>query len=210
MVCIQGNGALSHVSVRNAPDMFNEPMIFSAICIKGEKNIARVLEGPVQNWKIFGNPDTGSLGVQPAFRGQDIRTAVQQRRRKADGNFRRPRLILQSKTPFDVHGRQTEQHAQNIFGLRPQPREGLHRNFGFIHKDFRLVDVHFRYHAGPLAGFNHTQGLPAGFDGLFGYHQTIVQITQKEISAGNLGDEHDGHVAVGFFGGKHLLYGRLV
>ncbi|NSW90392.1 MAG: hypothetical protein HPY74_06905 [Firmicutes bacterium] len=54
MICLEGTGTLSHFSLRNKPDIHNEPNVFSAICIKGEKNIARVLEGPVPMYKIFG------------------------------------------------------------------------------------------------------------------------------------------------------------
>ncbi|HUU27407.1 MAG TPA: GH116 family glycosyl hydrolase [archaeon] len=60
MICLEGTGALSHFSLRNEPDIFNEPLVFAAVCIKGAPNIARVLEGPVQRWKIFGSPDTGN------------------------------------------------------------------------------------------------------------------------------------------------------
>ena len=56
MVCLEGTGALSHVSIRNKPEVFNEPCVFAAVCIKAETNIARVLEGPVPGWKIFGAP----------------------------------------------------------------------------------------------------------------------------------------------------------
>ena len=37
MFCLEGSGAISHVSVRNRPEMFNEPGWFAAICIKGQK-----------------------------------------------------------------------------------------------------------------------------------------------------------------------------
>ncbi|MFO7696642.1 MAG: GH116 family glycosyl hydrolase [Anaerolineae bacterium] len=53
MICLEGTGALSHVSLRGHPDIFNEPLIFSALCVKGEPNVARVLEGPVPGWKLF-------------------------------------------------------------------------------------------------------------------------------------------------------------
>jgi uncharacterized protein (DUF608 family) len=54
MVCLEGTGALSHFSLRHSPDVNNEPMVFSAICIKRkEGHIARVLEGPVPSWKVF-------------------------------------------------------------------------------------------------------------------------------------------------------------
>jgi uncharacterized protein (DUF608 family) len=88
MICLEGTGAFSHFSVCNKPDMFNEPCVFSAICIRGEsptaagseplpqgeENIARVLEGPVPNWKIYGNPgnangSTGKTYGLPRFSG---------------------------------------------------------------------------------------------------------------------------------------------
>jgi uncharacterized protein (DUF608 family) len=61
MVCLEGTGALSHVSVRNRMEAFEEPCLFSALCVKGrEGNVAKVLEGPVPGWKIFGRPGTGN------------------------------------------------------------------------------------------------------------------------------------------------------
>ncbi len=60
MICLEGTGGISHVSVRNKPDIFNEPFMFSAISIKGLKNGAKVLEGPIVDWKVFGNPTTGN------------------------------------------------------------------------------------------------------------------------------------------------------
>lgn len=60
MVCLEGNGALSHVSVRNEPNIFFEPFTFAAISVKGLENGAKVLQGPVQAWKIFGAPNTGN------------------------------------------------------------------------------------------------------------------------------------------------------
>ncbi|NLF37909.1 hypothetical protein GX586_00595 [bacterium] len=47
MVCLEGNGALGSVSVRNKPSINYSPMLFSALCVKGRSNEARVLEGPV-------------------------------------------------------------------------------------------------------------------------------------------------------------------
>ena len=60
MLCLEGTGALSHLSVMNKPDIFNEPTVFSAVCIRGEQNEALVLEGPVPEWKIFGQRGTGN------------------------------------------------------------------------------------------------------------------------------------------------------
>jgi uncharacterized protein (DUF608 family) len=59
MICLEGTGALSNVSIRNRPDLFNEPCVFAALAVKGQKTTARVLEGPVPGWKIFGMPNSG-------------------------------------------------------------------------------------------------------------------------------------------------------
>lgn len=60
MFCMEGTGAISHMSIKNQPDVFNEPPLFAAISIKGLKNGAKVLEGPVPNWKKFGQKDAGN------------------------------------------------------------------------------------------------------------------------------------------------------
>jgi uncharacterized protein (DUF608 family) len=60
MICLEGAGGLSHVSLRNRPALGNEPCAFAAISIKGTSKIARVLEGPVPGWKRFGRPGAGS------------------------------------------------------------------------------------------------------------------------------------------------------
>ena len=33
--CIEGTGAISHMSVRNRPEIFNEPCTFAAIHVRG-------------------------------------------------------------------------------------------------------------------------------------------------------------------------------
>jgi uncharacterized protein (DUF608 family) len=60
MICMEGTGAISHVSVRNKPEIFNEPGMFAAISLKGIKNGVKLLEGPVPDWKKFGFKDAGN------------------------------------------------------------------------------------------------------------------------------------------------------
>ncbi len=60
MICLEGSGAISHVSLRNRPEVYNEPCMFAAVSIKGQPPQARVLEGPVPGRKIFGPPGTGN------------------------------------------------------------------------------------------------------------------------------------------------------
>lgn len=52
MICLEGTGALTKFSLRHAPDLASEPLVFAALSIKGAK-IAKVLEGPVPDWKKY-------------------------------------------------------------------------------------------------------------------------------------------------------------
>ncbi|MGN7783929.1 GH116 family glycosyl hydrolase [Niabella sp. 22666] len=69
MFCIEGTGAISHMSVRNNPEMFFEPAMFAALSIKNMANGTRVLEGPVPLWKKFGQRDAGLGGTGGATWG---------------------------------------------------------------------------------------------------------------------------------------------
>ncbi|MDX2432297.1 MAG: GH116 family glycosyl hydrolase [Bacteroides sp.] len=60
MICLEGKGSISHVSVRNKPDVYNEPFMFAALAVKGLENGTKVLEGPVPRHKIFGSPNSGN------------------------------------------------------------------------------------------------------------------------------------------------------
>src|SRR5205814_704901 len=53
-------GAISHVSVRNRPEIYNEPGMIAAVYVKGKSNGAKLLEGPVPDWKKFGQRDAGN------------------------------------------------------------------------------------------------------------------------------------------------------
>ena len=79
MFCLEGAGAISHMSVQNKPAIFNEPGLFAAISIKGAKNGAKLLEGPVPDWKKFGLKDAGngsggSTTGLPHFRNASFKT----------------------------------------------------------------------------------------------------------------------------------------
>lgn len=61
MVCLEGTGAISHVSLRHQMQVFNEPCTFAALNMKKSNgNVAKVLEGQVPAWKIFGRAGTGN------------------------------------------------------------------------------------------------------------------------------------------------------
>ena len=60
MMSMEGTGAISQMSLRNKPDVYNEPFVmFGALYVKGA-NTARVIEGPVPMWKAFGQERAGS------------------------------------------------------------------------------------------------------------------------------------------------------
>ena len=60
MVCLDGTGSLSHISINHKPQIFNQPYTYSAIYVGGNQNNARVIEGPVPKFKIFGAANTGN------------------------------------------------------------------------------------------------------------------------------------------------------
>lgn len=62
MYCVEGTGYISHMSIRHKPDIYNEPCMFAAIHVKGLENGAKVLEGPVAEWRKFGSPGSGLGG----------------------------------------------------------------------------------------------------------------------------------------------------
>lgn len=76
MICLEGTGALSHVSLRHKPEVFNEPCMFAAVGIQGQPDAARVLEGPVPAWKIFGAPGTGNGAAGTSFGLPRFRSAA--------------------------------------------------------------------------------------------------------------------------------------
>ena len=59
MFCLEGTGAISHVSINHKPELFNEPFSFAAISVKGHENGAKLLETQVPEWKLFGPAGTG-------------------------------------------------------------------------------------------------------------------------------------------------------
>ena len=98
MLCLEGSGALSHVSLRHHPDVFNEPAVYAALTVRGAQPVARVLEGPVPDWKIFGRPN--------AARGDEDTTYGLPRFRRAAFTSRFPFgtvTLTDDQLPVTVH-----------------------------------------------------------------------------------------------------------
>ena len=54
MLCLEGSGALSQVSLRHRPEVAHAPLIFAALSLRTATPLARVLEGPVPTRKLYG------------------------------------------------------------------------------------------------------------------------------------------------------------
>ena len=44
MFCMEGSGAISHMSVRHRPELSHEPCMFASVHVKGVENRSKVLE----------------------------------------------------------------------------------------------------------------------------------------------------------------------
>ncbi len=100
MFCLEGTGAISHMSVRHNLEFTNEPTTFATLCVLGEgdqENVARVIEGPIPDWKYFGAPGTGNGAAGKTFGFPRFRQA------EFLARFPFASIKLQDKVvPFDV------------------------------------------------------------------------------------------------------------
>lgn len=99
MVSIEGTGSFGSISIRNAPAVDFIPDMFSAITIRGNHTISKVLEGPVPDHKVFAKE-------RNAARGLRNRTYGLPRFSNAEFYFRFPfaHIDLQDKKiPLNVH-----------------------------------------------------------------------------------------------------------
>jgi len=71
MICLEGNGAISKVSLHHCPDFYNEPNMFAAVTIKGEKKLSRVLEGFTPIPKVYGANVKGFTGSGNGMTGKN-------------------------------------------------------------------------------------------------------------------------------------------
>ena len=67
MLCLEGTGALSHVSLRHQPNIFNEPCVFAAVWVKGEPKPGARPRGPGAELE-----DVRPQGLRQRVRGRDL------------------------------------------------------------------------------------------------------------------------------------------
>lgn len=98
MFCLEGTGAISHMSIRHRPEIFHEPGMFAAVTIKGEQTKAKVLEGAVPEWKLFGQKGTGNGAAGTTFGLPRFKSASFKTRFPfADINLEDPKFPIKAK-----------------------------------------------------------------------------------------------------------------
>jgi hypothetical protein len=56
MICLEGAGGVSSVSIRSRPELLNDPCLFAAVSLAQPTPMTKVLEGPVAAYKILHQP----------------------------------------------------------------------------------------------------------------------------------------------------------
>lgn len=180
MFCLEGTGAISHMSVRNRPEVFHEPALFAAIAVKGIANATKVLEGPVPEWKFFGQRGTGNgaagttFGL-PRFRNAEFSTAFPYGTVRLKDDDIPLQVVLTGWSPFIP----TDEDNSGL------PAGAL--EYTFTNGGTSVVEAVFSYNAKHFladnkAGKNSIQSTPGGF------------ILVQEGTAEN--PEKEGHFAV--------------
>ncbi len=147
MICLEGSGALSHVSLRNKPEVYNEPCQFAAIAVKGQPLAARVLEGPVPHWKIFGAPGTGN-GASGANYGLPRFAAA-----TFDARFPFAKVALaDKKVPLDVEITGWSPFEPGQSDDSSLPVAAL--EYRFVNRSAQPVEAVFSYHARHFMAFS--------------------------------------------------------
>ena len=167
MICLEGAGMLSHYSLHNHPDIFREEKVFAAVCVKGDKNVARVLEGPVPKWKILAiHPDTGQYGGPGNGLGET--TYGLPRFREASFNARFPFgtvALADPKMPLKVEITGFSPFAPPDADTASLPMVGL--EYKFVNTSGRKIDAVYSFNAENFMDVEDSQGLIRTIEGGF-------------------------------------------
>ncbi len=160
MFCLEGTGAISHMSIRNRPEMYHEPNMFAAISVKGQEKGAKVLEGPVPDWKMFGPQGTGN-GAHGANYGLP-------RFNEAEFNGRFPFGYVKLEDedlPLDVEFMGWSPFIPTDEDNSSLPVGGL--EYKFVNRENKEVDAVFSYNSRNFVQFGDNKGavkkIPNGF-----------------------------------------------
>lgn len=160
MYCLEGTGAISHVSVRHQPELFHEPQMFAALSVKGLAHGAKVLEGPVPDWKKFGMRGSGNGAGGTTFGLPRFTGAVFQARFP----FAEIRL-KDAEIPLDVRITGWSPFTPGDADNSSLPVGGL--EYHFTNTGTQELDAVFSYHAKNFmhqgAGGDGIDPMPEGF-----------------------------------------------
>lgn len=62
-ICIKGTGALGGMSIRNAPGIYWDPMMYAAVTVLGNEPVSRVVEAPIPGMNITAHYNGSGLGL---------------------------------------------------------------------------------------------------------------------------------------------------
>ncbi|MDO4627853.1 MAG: GH116 family glycosyl-hydrolase [Planctomycetia bacterium] len=192
MFCVERTGTISHLSPEHGMNFFHEPTTFAAIHVKETKNgteksvgkvekeienlnllsPARVLEGPVPEWKFFGIPGSGTGSTGRTYRLPRFREC------KFTSRFPFCEIALRDDT-FPVE--------TQITGFSPFiPSDGDASSFPTGTLDYTLkntgsepLEVVFLFHSRYFMGGDKISAFPAGFR-LVGPRECAVSVMNQE------------------------------
>ena len=163
MICLEGTGALSQFSIRNRPDVFNEPCSFAAISLPGPQPAARVLEGPVPSWKLFGAAHSALGGVGSSY-GLPRFASARFSSRFPFGTVE----LSDAQVPLEVTVTGWSPFVPGQEDASSLPVAGL--EYRFVNPTSRAIDAVFSYNArnfmvlkGAPENANAIRALPGGF-----------------------------------------------
>ena len=167
MFCIEGNGSFSHFSLRNKPDIYNRPFIFSAISVKGEEPVAKMLEGPVDARRLFGDPLTAEGGYIDFFGVPRFEEA------SFDARFPFGTVKLtDSQVPLDISLTGWSPFIPGDADNSSLPAGGL--EYTFTNRTAEAVEAVFSFHSENLMRIGHHNPMGDGFVG----RDSIISIPQ--------------------------------
>ncbi len=158
----------------------------------------------------FGDADPGRGRRKILLGLNDIRSALQEIRRKTRRHGRRQHLLGQGATPRNLVGHAAQENAQLILLLDHLPFKlgGPRRRVRPFR--FELVGIQLRDDALTKAGLSDTDRLFPGFERPPCDIELHVELQQIEVGLGHAADELENHGTTAFLACEQVSPSRLV
>ncbi|HEY5755885.1 MAG TPA: GH116 family glycosyl hydrolase [Steroidobacter sp.] len=152
MICLQGAGALSNLSIRHAPDIGSEAPMFAAVSVR-QTGFARVLEGPVPAHKRFPSFSLQSDAALRSFWG-----LPRFRRASFRSSFPFADIILaDDDSPLDVTITAWSPFEPGKEDDASLPVAGL--EYRFVNRTGKPIEAVFSFNAGNMMAGEKTGGI---------------------------------------------------